>query len=451
MSESAAAERPLFTSARLRRLIGPLVVEQFLAITIGMADTIMVSSAGEVAVSAVSLVDAINVLMLNLFTALAAGGAIVASQYLGKQDLDNARRAARQLMFVLTVLGGVLGLLCCAVSGQFLALLYSSAQPDILSNATLYFRVTSLSYPFIAAYNAGTAIFRAQGNSRVSMQASIISNSVNIGGNAILIYGLKMGVLGAAIPTLVGRIVGAILVFALLRNPTLQVSLRDWREFKVRPQMIRRILKVGVPNGLENSMFHIGKILVQSLVSTLGATAIAANAVANTVSSLPQIPSMAVGLAMTIVVGQCVGAGQLNQARRYTLRLMALATATMCVLCLAAWPCVPLLLQFFNLSAATGAVTGRILTEYFLLAALTWPWSFTLPNALRAAGDVSFTMVVAACSMWIFRIGFSYLLVLKFGLGIYGVWYAMYLDWLVRIILFIWRFLSGKWRNKAVI
>lgn len=441
----------LFSSARLRRLIGPLVVEQFLTVAIGMVDTVMVSSVGEAAVSSVSLVNSINLLMLNIFTALSAGGAIVASQYLGRQDTDGARKAARQLLFVVTVLGTALGAACAAFSGSLLHALYASTEPEILSGARVYFFVTSLSYPFIAAYSAGAAIFRAQGNTGVSMRASLLSNGVNVCGNALLIYGFKMGVLGAAIPTLVSRMVGAGLIFWLLRSPALSICLRNWREFRVRPVMIRRILKVGVPNGLENSMFHIGKILVASLVSTLGATAIAANAVCNTLADLPQIPPTAVGLAMTTVVGQCVGAGEAGQARRYTLRLMAVAMGSMCGLCLLLYPFVPAALGFFHLSAPTAAVAERILHEYCLIAACSWVWSFTLPNALRAAGDVRFTMVVATGSMWLFRIGCSYLLARGLGLGIYGVWYAMYIDWAVRIAVFLWRFFSGKWKGRAVV
>lgn len=440
-----------FSSGRLRRLILPLIVEQFLSIFVGMVDTIMVSSVGEAAVSAVSLVDSINVLTLNIFTALAAGGTIVASQYLGRQDIANARRSARQLVVTVSGIGLLIGLCCCIFSEPLLRTLYNGAGEEILADAIAYFQITSLSYPFIAAYSCGTAIFRAQGNSRISMQASLLFNGVNIAGNALLIYGFGMGVLGAAIPTLISRIVGAIVVLTLLRQPDLIISLTDWREFRFRPAMIKRILAVGLPNSLESSMFHIGKILVQSLISTLGATAIAANAVANSVASLPMIPAMAIGLAMTTVVGQCVGAGEYDAARRYVLSLMKWAALSMVGLCAALFFATPFMIKLFNLSAETGMVVTEILHVYLAVAALTWVWSFTLPNGLRAAGDVKFTMVCSIFSMWVFRIGFSYLFVWQFGLGVQGVWCAMYLDWGVRILFFVYRFFSGRWKNRAVV
>lgn len=441
----------LFPSTKLRRLIGPLVVEQFLAVMIGMADTVMVASVGEGAVSAVSLVDSINILSLNIFTALASGGAIVASQYLGRQDVVNARRSARQLMVVISIIGAVVGITCCIFSEPILRALYAGAGEEILTDASSYFWVTSLSYPFIAAYSAGTAIFRAQGNSRVSMQASLIFNGVNIAGNAILIYGFGMGVLGAAIPTLFSRIVGACIVLTLLRQPNLTISLTGWRDFRFRPQMVRRILGVGLPNSLENSMFQIGKLLVQTLISMLGAVAIAANAISNTLASLPQIPALAIGLALTTVVGQCVGAGDYAAARRYTLRLMGWAAASMVVLSALFYALTPAMLTLFHLSPETFATAQQLLRGYFLISLPLWVWSFTLPNSLRAAGDVKFTMICSVVSMWVFRIGFSYLFVFQFQLGLLGVWYAMYLDWIVRIACFVWRFFSGRWQNKAVV
>lgn len=447
----ASISTPSFSPARLRRLIGPLIVEQFLAVLIGMVDTVMVSSVGEGAVSAVALVDSINILALNIFTALAAGGAIVASQYLGRGEVDNARRSARQLVVTVSGIGLMIGLVCCIFSTPILRALYSGAGDTILNDAANYFWVTSLSYPFIAAYSCGTAIFRAQGNSRISMQAALLSNGINIAGNALCIYGLGWGVLGAAIPTLVSRIAGAAMILVLLRQPNLTISLTGWREFKFRPAMIRRILGVGLPNSLESSMFHIGKLMVQTLISTLGAVAIAANAVTNSIASLPQIPAVAIGLAMTTVVGQCVGAGDYDAARRYVLRLMRWAVAAMLALCAVFFLLTPTLLQLFHLSAATQELAQKVLWDYFAIASVTWVWSFTLPNGLRAAGDVKFTMLCSIASMWIFRIGFSYLFVWQYRMGLAGVWYAMYLDWIVRICCFVIRFFHGRWKNRAVI
>ena len=451
MNEAPESGKPLFSRQALQRLLWPLVGEQFLAVTIGVADTVMVASVGEAAVSAVSLVDSINILMLNIFAALATGGAIVASQYLGQRDDKNANRAAKQLVVVVALFGLVLGLLCALLRAPLLHGLFGSADAAVLGDAESYFFITALSYPFIGVYNAGAAIFRSMGNSKVSLKASLISNVINIIGNSICIYGLGWGVVGAAVPTLISRIVGAVLILWLLRNPSLRISLTNWREFRLRPDMIHRILGIGVPNGLESGMFQIGKILVQGLIAALGTVSIAANAVCGTLSALPQIPAQAIGLGMTTVVGQCVGAGDYKQAQTYIKKLTIMATMFHAVLCMLFFFAIPWMLMPFGLSAQTVQVATRIQQVYYLVGAFTWALSFTFPNGLRAAGDVKFTMTASVLSMWIFRIGFSYLLVSVFHLGVYGVWYAMYIDWAVRIVAFQLRYFSGKWKTKRII
>jgi len=451
MNEAPQSGKPLFSRQALQRLLWPLVGEQFLAVTIGMADTVMVASVGEAAVSAVSLVDSINILMLNIFAALATGGAIVASQYLGQRDEKNANRSAKQLVVVVALFGLALGLLCALLRAPLLRGLFGSADAAVLSDAQNYFFFTALSYPFIAVYNSGAAIFRSMGNSKVSLKASLISNVINIIGNAICIYGLGWGVVGAAVPTLISRIVGAVLILWLLRNRSLRISLTNWREFRLRPDMVRRILGIGVPNGLESGMFQIGKILVQGLIASLGTVSIAANAVCGTLSALPQIPAQAIGLGMTTVVGQCVGAGDYKQAQTYIKKLTIMATAFHGVLCVLFFFAIPWMLMPFGLSSETVRLATHLQQVYYLVGALTWALSFTFPNGLRAAGDVKFTMTASVLSMWIFRIGFSYLLVSFFGLGVDGVWYAMYIDWAVRIVAFQLRYFSGKWKTKRII
>lgn len=451
MEQTQAIKKPMFSNAALRRLIWPLVGEQFLAVLTGMMDTVMVANAGESAVSAVSLVDSINVLMINVFAALAAGGAIVVSQYLGTRDETRANLAAKQLVFIVAVLGGGLGVLCAIARSPLLRWLFGAVDPVVMTDAENYFLITALSYPFIAVYNAGAAIFRSMGNSKVSLKASLIANAVNIVGNAICIFGLGWGVVGAAIPTLISRIVGAAMLLWLLRNPILRITLTGWRAFRPDGRMIRRILGIGVPNGLENGMFQIGKILVQSLIATFGTVAIAANAVCNTLCTLPQIPAQAIGLSMTTVIGQCVGANDYDQAVKYGKKLTFLAFLCKAVLCLAFAVALPVVILPFSLSAETAALAKEIMYTYYLFGALIWVMSFTFPNILRAAGDVRFTMIASMISMWAFRIGLSYLLAQRFGMGINGVWYAMYVDWIVRVILFVGRYLSGRWKTKRLI
>ena len=441
----------MFNRKQLARLIWPLIVEQFLAVAIGMADTVMVTSCGEAAVAGVSLVDSINVLLINIFSALATGGAILASQYIGRQDKEQANVAAKQLVLVTAGISVLVMAICLFANASLLHMVFGEAEADVMTNAETYFFWSALSYPFLALYNAGAALFRAMGNSRISMFTALLMNALNIGGNALLIYGMNMGVAGAAIASLVSRFVGAAIMLALLRLRHQMIRLDSLIRLGFHPPMIRQILGVGVPNGLENGMFQIGKILVQRLITVLGTASISANAVANTVAALPQIPGAAIGLAMISVVGQCFGAGEQDQAKSYTLRLTGLAYASMSVLCILEVVLVAPIVGFFNLSAQTAELARQLLVYHGITCLIMWPASFVLPNGLRAAGDVRFTMLVSVLSMWVFRIGFSYLLVDMLHMGVLGVWVAMTIDWLVRVIVFSIRLFTGGWRNKHLI
>ncbi len=440
----------MFTKKDLWKLIAPLIVEQFLAVAIGMADTIMVTSCGEEALSAVSNVDAINILLINIFSALATGGAIVASQFIGREDDGSACVAAKQLLMVTTIISVVIMGGCLLGGDGLLGLIYGGAEPLIMENSRVYFFWSALSYPFIAIYNAGAALFRAMGNSRVSMMTAILMNVLNISGNALLIFGFQMGVAGAAISSLVSRMAGAVLIILLLRFRPHRIHFDRIFRLDFQPKMVRNILAIGVPSGLENGMFQVGKILVQSLVVSLGTASIAANAVGNSVAALPQIPGAAIGLAMITVVGQCVGAGRLEEAKAYTFKLTGLAYAAMIPLCIVEICTAAPVVSLFDLSGEGAALAVQLLTYHGVTCSLLWPASFVMPNGLRAANDVRFTMTVSMLSMWIFRIGFSYLLVNWLELGILGVWIAMTVDWLVRVVVFLFRLFSGRWKRHAM-
>ena len=444
-------ESGIFTGRDLKKLIWPLIVEQFLAITIGMLDTIMVSSCGEAAVSGVSLVDSINVLLINIFSALATGGAIVAAQYLGKEDGQQANAAAKQLMLSVGVLACVLMLVAISFNRGLLQLLFGAAKEDVMENAVVYFFWTALSYPFIGIYNGGAALYRSMGNSRISMVISLIMNTINVCGNAILIYGFQMGVAGAAIATLVSRMVGAAIVTFLLSNPNhnkIYLVFRSIKDFGFDFSMIRRILGIGIPNGLESGMFQFGKILLQSLVTSFGTVAVAANAVSGNISSLTQIPSIAIGLAMITVVGQCVGAGEYKQAKGYIWKLFGLSEICMIVLCVLLLVFARPVVGIYNLTPETTEVAIELVTWFCCASVLFWPGSYTLPNGLRAASDVRFPMMVSILSMWLCRILCSYLFANTFGLGVLGVWIGMFIDWIFRMAAFVARMLSGKWMGK---
>lgn len=449
MKEKSVQKNYLFSSQDLRRLILPLLVEQLLAITVGMADSIMVSSVGEAAVSGVSLVDTIFVLLINIFTALATGGAVICGQYLGKKRPEQACKAADQLVLATCGLSIVVMGLMYVLRTFILNVVFGHIEQDVWNNCNTYFLIVSASIPFISLYNAGAAIFRAQGDSKTPMKMSMIMNVINITGNGILLYGLHLGVEGAAIPTLVSRVFAAAAIFLRARKADHVLHLSRPMVWRLHWPTLKKILSIGVPNGLENSMFQLGKILVLSLVTQFGTAAIAANAVSNTIAVFQTLPGMAMGNAILTVCAQCVGANAYDQARYYTKKLMKIIYAGLAVSCVLVVLVLPLILNIYSLSEEATEMTRQILVYHGICTMLVWPLSFSLPNTLRASNDVTFCMVLSICSMWIFRIGFSYVLGKVLMLGVFGVWVAMTIDWAVRAVCFLARYLSGKWQKKA--
>lgn len=417
-----------------------------------MADTIMVSTAGQAAMSGVSLVDSINLLLMALFTAMATGGAVICSQYLGRQEQERASAAARQLVYVVLGISCMIMLVSLVFRKGILALVYGSIEADVMTNAVIYMTITAISFPFLALYNAGAALFRSMGNSRVSMLIALAMNLINVTGNAITIFGFGMGVAGAALSTLVARAFAAITITALLARSTGDgISLRGVLQVKLDKQLIGSITRVGVPNGIENSVFHVGKILVTRLISSFGTSAIAANATVSSLATFINIPGNAISLALLTVVGQNVGARNFAGARRDYKRLMRVVYICMTALSglfyLLRYP----LIGLYNLSPEATAMAAECITIVAIGTPLFWPTSFSLPSALRATGDTKYTMAVSIFSMWAFRIGLAYLFGGYFELGVAGVWIAMCVDWIVRGSLFLWRWTRGKWENIQVI
>lgn len=444
-------EHYLFSNKELAALIIPLIIEQLLAVLVGMADSIMVASVGEAAVSGVSLVDNIMVLLINIFAALATGGAVVAGQYLGQKREDNACKAANQLIWFILICSVIITAIVYSGSSFILHGVFGKIDADVMKSAKVYLLIVAASIPFIALYNGGAAVFRAMGNSKISMQVSIIMNIINVSGNAILIYGFHCGTEGVAIPTLVSRVVAAVLILLLLCNQNRILYLEKTLRYRPDFSMVTKILHIGVPNGLENSMFQLGKILVLSLVSTFGTFAIAANAVSNAVALFQILPGLAISLAVTTVISQCVGAGDYEQARYYTRKLMLITYISMALTVAIIYVALPWIVRAYNLSSVTAAETEKILTFHGWAAILIWPASFTLPGVFRAAGDVRYSMTVSILSMWIFRIVFSYILGQHFGMGVFGIWVAMVIDWIFRAVMFIYRYFSRKWQEKHAV
>lgn len=441
----------LFSNQDLKKLIIPLIIEQILVILVGFSDTVMVASVGEAAVSAVSLVDGINVLLINIFSALATGGAVVASQFIGQGSIKKAQYSAKQLILITALLASVLMIIIIIFNGSLLQLIFGHVEVNVMKNAEIYFLFSAISYPFIALYNAGAALFRAIGNSKISMINSAIMNVINIGLNAVFIFGFKWGVFGAVLATLIARMVACTVILKTLSHKNNELYVDDYLHWHFDFTYIKKILTIGIPSGLENGMFQFGKILVQSLIASFGTYSIAANAVSNNLAQMQIIPGMAMSLTMVTVVGRCVGANDYKQAKYYIKKLMKITYITMAVLIAVLLVFTPIILKFYVLSKETIDLAYQCIFIHTIFAATIWPLAFTFPNALRASNDAKFTMIVSATSMWIFRFCFSYIIGRYMGYGLLGVWIAMFIDWIVRSIFFIWRYHSGKWMNKQLV
>ncbi|HJA94165.1 MAG TPA: MATE family efflux transporter [Candidatus Eisenbergiella merdipullorum] len=437
-----------FTGRQLRALIIPLVLEQVLGLTVGMADSVMVSSAGEAAVSGISLVDSINILLINTFNSLATGGAVMAARRLGEKRQEEAGRTADQLLLCVTGIALVIAMFSIALNRQILSLIFGKVEADVMENAVTYFYLTALSFPFLGIYNASAGLSRAMGNSKITMWISLMMNIVNIIGNAILIFGFGLGVFGAAFSTLVSRILGACVMFCILRSDRHPLHYSRRIRLRLDWNILRDIFKVGIPTGMDNCIFQVGKILVQSLVAGLGTTAIAANAIVGTVAGVAVIPSSAIGIAMITVVGQALGASAVSQAKYYVKKLMGYAYLFMAILNVGIILLSGQIAGMYQVTEATRVLAAQVIIFHSVCAMLFYPSGFALPNALRAAMDATYTMVISLGCMWIFRIGFSYLFVLGFHMGLMGIWAAMGVDWVVRSFCYVWRISSGKWMRE---
>ena len=451
MDLAAIKEKPYYFSNRaLKRLIAPMIIEQFLAILVGMSDSIMVATVGEHAVSGVSLVDNIFILLIYLFAALATGGAVVMGQYLGQNKHEKANRAVNQLIRF-TALFAI-----CIMIGLYLARnlilhrVFGAIEANVMEASKTYLLIVSASIPFIALYNAGAAVFRTMGNSKVPMYLSMMMNAINVGGNAILIFGFGMGVAGAATSTLVSRVISAVAIILLLCSPEHLLHLERPFSFKLDFGMLKKIAYIGIPNGLENGMFQLGKIMVLSMITGFGTAAIAANAVSNIIATFQVLPGMSVGMAVITVCSRCVGAGDYEAARYYTRKILKLVHILIIVFSVTTLVALPGIMHLYNLSDDAMTFTKQIIWYHGICCMLIWPEAFTLPNTLRAASDVKFCMILSIISMWVFRIAFSYIIAVRMGMGVLGVWIAMTIDWAVRAVLFIIRYRGKRWQHKSI-
>lgn len=444
-------ERKIFSNQDLIRLILPLIAEQTLSMLVGMADTLMITYAGEAAVSGVSLVDMLNNFFIFLFSALVTGGAVVVSQYIGSKNRENGNMAAGQLVLLTFLISILLMALTLLFRVQLLHLLFGRVEDDVMAASMTYLLISAFSYPFLAVYNACSALFRSMGKTKVTMNVSILMNIINVVGNAVGIFVLHAGVAGVAVPSLISRMFAAGLMLRFAWNQENVVAVGLHQIFTWKKELVARILRIAIPGGVENGLFQLSKVALTSIIALFVTAQIAANGVATSIDYVAAIIGLATGLAIVTVVGQCVGAGDYEQADYYVkkiLRLTYLMTLLLNVILVAV---TPLILTFYSLSGEVKQLVFVLVALHSLFMSTLYPLAYPLANGMRAAGDVKFTMCIAILASVLCRAAFSYIFGVWLEMGIIGVWLAMGVDWLVRVIPFVKRYHSGKWKAFQVI
>ena len=462
-SQSIEKSQLLFSNSALLKILIPLLIQQVLNVLVGTVDSMMVSSAGEAAVSGVSLINTLDTLLIIFFTAMVSGGAVVVSQALGKKHGSDVSEASKQLLYIVTFLATVLTVVVLIFRAPLLSLLFGDVEADVMENAMSYFFFVAISFPLLAINEGVGACLRAEGNTLISLLVSFSINVMNVCGNAILIYGFDMGAAGAAIATSVARLGGSVILLILIHRKSFKVHVEHLFHYKPDFRIIRQILHIGVPNGIENAMFQFGKLLTQTLISTMGTAVIAANAVGLTISNFQYMVGTACSATMITVVGRCIGAGEREQAKYYSRRLLVLNYGVLWGVILIMTVFLKPIVGIYDLSTYSSELAQQLILYHSACAAVIWPIAFMLPSAFRASGDVRFTMVISMISMWTFRVAGGYVLALEsvsvfglftipgLGMGIMGVWVAMTIDWVFRMIFFLTRYISGKWLRHGAL
>ena len=441
----------MFTNRQLVALMWPLLLEQLLAITVGLADSLMVATVGDAAISAVSLVDSISNLMIYIFSAMATGGAAVAGQYIGQRQKEDACNAGQQLIALLGAVSIFFVALLYLFRTQILTVMFGHIEPDVMAATNTYYLYVMASIPGIALYNGGAALFRTMGHSDVSLKVSLLMNSINVIGNAVLIFGFGMDVAGVAIPTLVSRTVAAVVILSLLFNRDLMLHLSDIRGFHLNMRLMKNIFYIGVPSGVENGMFQLGRLVLFSLISTFGTASMVANAIGNTIANFNCFAGQAINLGLAAVVSQCVGAGEFDQARAYLRKIVKWTYGIMAVVNLTIIALLPLIMRVYNVSPEAEKLAVTVTLIHGISSIFIWVPAFMVPGCLRAAGDAKFTMLASMLTMWVVRVMLAYVLGKYMGYGVIGVWFAhAIVDWSVRSVIFFLRYRSGKWETMGI-
>ena len=441
----------LYSNKALFYLFIPLLVEYALEFFVGLADSIMVASLGEAAISGVSLVDFLMQLLIFSFSALATGGAVVAGQYLGDNQVDKAQNSATQLVWFSTISSSVLMILVLILRQFLIGILFGQIEADVWQNAELYLYIVALSIPFIAIYNAGAAIFRTTNDASLPMKIMLVCDVLNVLGNAFCIYYLGWDVRGVAIPTVISRVAAALLILYFAMDENYKLHIKRTLKHKFDFYILRKVLKVGIPYGIENGLFQLGRVLVLSLVSTFGTMAIAANSVGYAIGIFSVLPGFAINLGLTAVISRCVGADDYEQARYYNKKCLIIVFISHVLINVVIFALLPWILNIYSLSDQTAVMTTEMVVWHGIFAIIIWPLSFTLPATFRGAGDSKSVMYISLAVMFTCRIVLSYVIADWMGVGVFGTWIAMFIDWYVRAGIYIYRYFSNKWTQYRVV
>ena len=441
----------MFSNAQLKKMIVPLFLEQLLIMLVGLADSFVVSYAGEAAVSGVSLVYSFNTIFLYLFTARASGGAVVVSQYIGRKSADKASESVSQLLTVSTVFSVVISIPILLFSESLLRMLFGSVEPAVMDACMTYLRISVYSYPAIAVYNAGAALYRSIGKTSVTMYVSIISNVINVAGNIIGVFYLHAGVAGVAWPSLIARTFSAVVITILCFTKKSGVRYFNRWIFKWNGLLQKQMLAIAIPNGIESGVFQFVKVALSSLVAMFGTYQIAANGIAQSIWSIASVASVAMGPVFITVIGQCMGADDAAEAEMYFKKLLKLSILISVGWNALVFAATPFVMQAYAVSEETRQLVIQLVLIHNLFNALIFPFADPLGKGMRAAGDVKFTMYISLFTTIGVRLVFSYLFGLVLGMGVIGIAYAMCLDWTVRAVIFWVRFKTGKWKSFRVL
>ena len=441
----------LYSNKALFYLFIPLLIEYALEFFVGLADSVMVASLGEAAISGVSLVDFLMQLLIFSFSALATGGAVVAGQYLGDKQVKKAQNASTQLVWFSIILSTILMIVVIILRQILISVLFGQIEADVWHNAEIYLFIVAISIPFIAIYNVGAAIFRTTNDAYLPMRIMIVCDFLNILGNAFCIYYLGWDVRGVAIPTVISRVVAAVVILYFVLDENYKLHIKRTLKHRFDVKILKKVLNVGIPYGIENGLFQLGRVLVLSLVSTFGTMAIAANSVGYAIGIFSVLPGFAINLGLTAVISRCVGANDYEQAKYYNKKCLIIVFISHIIINVFIFAVLPLILGVYNLSSQTAAMASEMIIWHGIFAIFIWPLSFTLPATFRGAGDSKSVMYISLAVMFIFRIVLAYVIADWMGIGVFGTWVAMFIDWYVRAGIYVYRYFSNKWMEYRVV